>query len=80
MQAIKGIIKNGNIHLLEKAPLDETEVLIIFPDKSETNKKSEILVTDAKSILDKYRGKLKDVTDEKEAKTEAAREKYESIG
>jgi len=58
MLAIEGRYDNGRVELDEKAPVDRSKVIVLFPMEKPV-KKEKMSTEEAFRILDKYKGSIK---------------------
>lgn len=68
MIAVQGMYDNGKIQLTEDAPMEKTNVIVIFPE-GEAIKKTHISSQIARNLFDEFTGSIKREVDKKSERT-----------
>ena len=74
MLAIEGLYDNGRVELDEKAPVDNSRVIVWFPAEKSAEKK--MSAKEALRILDKYKGSINGDLNAKAERLAYVDEKY----
>ena len=75
MQAVKGVYDNGSLTLRKRAPVNKSEVIVIFTD-NENDRGAVMSDDEAMRIYNKFTRSIKHEINEKEELMEALDEKY----
>lgn len=78
MVIVEGLYDNGNIKLLQSAPMEKAKVIVIFPETKKEDKKR-LSIDVAKALFHEFSGCLDGDMDEKAERLGALDEKYESV-
>lgn len=78
MIAVQGLYDNGKIQLMEDAPMEKADVIVIFPER-EVIKETHMSPKIARDLFDKFTASIKREVDENSERLGALDEKYESI-
>lgn len=74
MVAVQGLYENGRIELIEDAPMEKANVIVIFPEDQTLEKN--ISENSAKKLFDEFTGCISRKIDEKTERLGALDEKY----